>query len=76
MNCLRCLNDFSPTNGAQKYCVQCKYKHMKENQKKYQKKALAPYDHRGWEGRIREATEKRAEFIANWYMETGVLLAY
>lgn len=49
---------------------------MKENQKKYQKKALAPYDHRGWEGRIREATEKRAEFIANWYMETGVLLAY
>ncbi len=47
-----------------------------ENRKKYKKKAQAPYDHRGWENRIKDAMEKRADYISKYYVANGVLLEW
>lgn len=62
-------------NGA-KYCSPCKWKHLMENKKKYSKKKPEAYENRGWEGRMRVATEKRASYIAEYFISTGVLLKW
>jgi hypothetical protein len=47
-------------------------RNKKQNDKK--RKLVPKYQNRGFAGRLREAMEIRAEYIANYYEMTGILL--
>lgn len=78
--CKRCSNEFEPVNSSQLYCKFCTYKHIKEvaaARKKHYRQRLTPearhvFVSKEWE----EAMERRANYIADYYVRTGVLLNF
>lgn len=82
--CPRCLKDFNAVNGAAKYDVICRPKAMKEL--KYQRglkrnalkreKKTGIYELKGWKHRIDKAMETRAEYLAQFFHRTGILLSW
>lgn len=83
--CKRCYKDFETPFFTKKYCTWCVAIHIKEiakrrkykNPMKKEKRPLSDIDSTE-ESRIRmlNAMEVRAEYIANYFMETGVLLLW
>lgn len=76
-SCLRCSNPFESLSGTKKYCQWCVSKHLTENGRKYKRKSrpeLREYNKDAAIKRIKEANEKRAEYISRYFMETGVFL--
>lgn len=80
--CKRCQDPFRPTTGNSVVCVVCRPKWMKEEKSRMKhisqmrKHPEAPYNHRGWEGRMKMAQEVRAEYIASYFLRNGVLLKW
>jgi hypothetical protein len=72
--CVRCGKEFKPTVHNQIVCIFCRAKYIEEQAKKRKQKKVP--DSKGWEGRIKGATEKRANYIADFYAQTGILLRY
>lgn len=73
--CKRCENNFEPNTHNQIVCIQCRSKHMKEIHDKHNRKKTV-YKSEDWEKRIKRAMEIRAEYIADYYLETGHLLSF
>lgn len=73
--CIRCSNEFSPNTHNQIVCILCRSKYMDE-QTQLRRRTMKKYTPEGWEKRMKQAMEMRAEYIADFYMETGRLLTW